>query len=260
MVTLHTGVPPRKMPKNIYFLAVLVLGYTYFLTPVFAVSYGSGAYNTGVYGITAPVITSISANVISTDQVQISWSTDEPADSQIEYGTTSSYGSTTTLDASLVSSHSVSISGLSPATIYNYRVVSRDADLNTARSSNQVFTTNSLPAGAVLLLPQINPVCTNSSSCSGVAPSKTIQTSLPPMLTKTLSLGKVDREVQLLQVYLNSKGFYVSKKGVGSPGKETNIFGSATKKALIAFQKAHNILPATGNVGPKTREFFRSQR
>jgi hypothetical protein len=45
----------------------------------------------------------------------------------VQYGTTTAYGTTTPLDATLVTSHSVTITGLQQNTTYHYRAVSRDA-------------------------------------------------------------------------------------------------------------------------------------
>src|SRR5207244_3234657 len=64
------------------------------------------------------------------------WTTDEPADSQVEYGPTTAYGTTTTLDPSRTTSHAVPISGLTPGTYYHYRVKSRDAAGNLATSAD----------------------------------------------------------------------------------------------------------------------------
>jgi Cadherin domain/Calx-beta domain/Putative peptidoglycan binding domain len=65
-------------------------------------------------------------------------------------------------------------------------------------------------------------------------------------------------DVKLLQQFLNSQGFIVSKNGAGSPGNETTLFGPATKKALIKFQAENNIRPAAGYFGPLTKKFIKS--
>jgi hypothetical protein len=115
-------------------------------------SYGLG--NTGVVvevrvdGVTVdttpPTISSISADP-TTSGATITWNTNENADSQVEYGLTTSYGSSTTLNATLTSSHSENITGLAPNTLYHYRVVSSDSSANEATSSDQTFTTDPTP-------------------------------------------------------------------------------------------------------------------
>jgi internalin A len=94
---------------------------------------------------TPPVISGISASSVTESSATIDWITDEPATSQVEYGLTTSYGSTATspLDA-LVTSHSVSLSGLDPSTTYHYRVKSKDESDNEAVSGDHSFTTSKI--------------------------------------------------------------------------------------------------------------------
>ncbi len=65
-------------------------------------------------------------------------------------------------------------------------------------------------------------------------------------------MGQNNKNVKVLQQFLNANGYTVAKSGPGSKGFETNYFGPATKKAVIAFQKANKI-STTGTVGPLTR-------
>jgi len=74
------------------------------------------------------------------------------------------------------------------------------------------------------------------------------------VFTRDLKLNSVSADVKELQKLLNAKGYIVAKTGAGSKGKETNTFGSATKAALIKFQKANKINPASGLFGPMTRK------
>jgi hypothetical protein len=90
---------------------------------------------------TPPQITSVTATNITATTATINWSTNEAADRQVEYGTTTAYGSTTTLDPALVTSHGVPIAGLTENTTYHYRVKSKDASGNLATSSDQTFHT-----------------------------------------------------------------------------------------------------------------------
>lgn len=58
----------------------------------------------------------------------------------------------------------------------------------------------------------------------------------------------------MLQSILNSlDGYHVAESGIGSPGRESLLYGKATSRAVVKFQKAHGI-PPTGNFGFLTRE------
>jgi peptidoglycan hydrolase-like protein with peptidoglycan-binding domain len=46
------------------------------------------------------------------------------------------------------------------------------------------------------------------------------------------------------------------RNGLGSPGSETNYFGTLTRNALAHFQAAHGINPPAGYFGPITRAFI----
>jgi hypothetical protein len=106
---------------------------------------GRGGVNIGLFpdnrDTQLPVISSVASKNITSTGAAISWSTNEPADTQVEYGPTTGYGTPTPLDASLVQSHSVIISGLSANTPYHYRVKSKDAAGNLAASGDLSFTT-----------------------------------------------------------------------------------------------------------------------
>lgn len=91
---------------------------------------------------TPPAISGVYSGSITSTGAAISWTTNEASDTQVEYGTTTSYGSTTTLNASLATTHTQTISGLSSSTIYHYRVRSRDASGNLAVSGDFTFTTS----------------------------------------------------------------------------------------------------------------------
>jgi len=89
---------------------------------------------------TPPTLSSITATAAS-DSATVAWTTSELADSQVEYGLTTAYGSSTTRNATLVTSHSVAVSGLQASTLYHYRVHSSDAASNASISADQTFTT-----------------------------------------------------------------------------------------------------------------------
>lgn len=90
---------------------------------------------------TPPVISGLTVNNVTGTSATISWRTDEPADRQVEYGTTTSYGSSSQLDGAMATTHQVVLSNLRPATTYHFRAKSRDAAGNLAVSADQTFST-----------------------------------------------------------------------------------------------------------------------
>jgi len=89
----------------------------------------------------APTISGVIADNITDSGAIISWDTNEPATSRVEYGLDTSYGSTTPLEPALVFHHVVALGGLEPNTTYHYRVRSMDAAGNEAISGDDTFTT-----------------------------------------------------------------------------------------------------------------------
>jgi len=96
----------------------------------------------GTADTTPPVISNVSVSGITANSATITWNTDEPSTSVVEYGTTTAYGQTAS-GQSGVTSHSVTLTGLNPSTTYHFRVKSADAAGNTATSSDYTFTTSS---------------------------------------------------------------------------------------------------------------------
>jgi hypothetical protein len=93
-------------------------------------------------GTSGPAISGVSVNSITTLGATIIWTTDVPATSQVEYGLTTAYGTLTTLNATLVSSHAVALSGLATNTLYHYRVRSKNSSGVESIGGDSVFQTN----------------------------------------------------------------------------------------------------------------------
>ncbi len=75
---------------------------------------------------TAPVITVAPAVTAEADTwIAVTWTTDEPSTSEAEYGPDTGYG-TSTGDPSLVTEHTLTLTGLAPSTDYHLRVRSLD--------------------------------------------------------------------------------------------------------------------------------------
>jgi len=104
------------------------------------------------------------------------------------------------------------------------------------------------------------PGCPVGFTCTPNSASVTIPTAAIPgaAFTESLTMGNTNPEVKDLQVYLNAHGYVLASTGPGSPGHETDFFGSLTKKAVMRFQKDH-ALPVTGFFGSMTRRVVGKQ-
>jgi subtilisin family serine protease len=93
---------------------------------------------------TPPQISSISSQPGSTTAV-ITWTTNEPASTEVLYGTDQNNLNQTYSDANLTLNHQAGLSGLNTLTTYYFRVRSRDAAGNVTTSAVQSFTTTATP-------------------------------------------------------------------------------------------------------------------
>jgi Big-like domain-containing protein/purple acid phosphatase-like protein/ASPM-SPD-2-Hydin domain-containing protein len=92
--------------------------------------------NAAVADTTAPTISGVTTSSVTTSSAVIAWATNEPSDTQVEYGLTRSYGSRMPLNTSLQTAHMQTLNGLSPNTVYYFRVLSRDAAGNLGMSKD----------------------------------------------------------------------------------------------------------------------------
>lgn len=87
-------------------------------------------------------------------QIIISWDTDEPSTTQIEYGegTGAAYSASTQEDTNRTTNHTVTIPGLSAAKIYHLRALAKDKGGNIGSSSDTVIITPSATKDALNLV------------------------------------------------------------------------------------------------------------
>ena len=99
--------------------------------------------------ITAPTNTISSISVTPSDtSTLITWNTSYIRSSQVEYGTTASYGTSTAVTnvSPMTKTHAVTVSGLQSCTTYHYRVKNADTLGQQTISDDQQFTTTGCPA------------------------------------------------------------------------------------------------------------------
>jgi len=91
--------------------------------------------------IIRPKIFDVTAKVINGVAARFDWVTNEPADAQVEYGLTTSYGLLSPLDPARTTSHTLRLMGLEGNQTYHYRVRSRDETGNLGMSGDFTFKT-----------------------------------------------------------------------------------------------------------------------
>jgi cysteine-rich repeat protein len=100
---------------------------------------------------TPPVISSVVVSGITATGATITWTTNENATRYVDYGLAAGppYASTTGAATPLQTSHSVTLTGLTEATVYHYRVRSADASANESSTANATFTTADVTAPVI---------------------------------------------------------------------------------------------------------------
>jgi hypothetical protein len=159
-----------------------------FLVPSGILVSPASAGTTGATVITAKIsLTAFDIAVANVGQslATITWKTNGNADSTVEYGITTSYGSTRT-NPVMVTNHSITLGGLSPGTIYHLRVVSSDQGGNRFVSTDYTFRT--LPTTPFIYV---------SGGGGGSSPGQIISSGIPML---------VSEEGQILMTYIVTTG------------------------------------------------------
>lgn len=100
-----------------------------------------GAYEYGgVADTKPPLIENLSSFSVTSTGAAITWTTDEAANSVVEYGTTTAYGNLAT-NGTVSLAHSITLSNLVSNTVYHFRAKSTDGAGNIGTSADFSFTT-----------------------------------------------------------------------------------------------------------------------
>lgn len=82
---------------------------------------------------------------VTSNSAVISWETDEPADGQVFFGDRAQVLDRWDAEPALVTNHEISLTGLAPATTYQFYVRSTDSAGNGVQSGTRSFETGTLP-------------------------------------------------------------------------------------------------------------------
>ncbi len=93
---------------------------------------------------TAPFVSRVFVQAISTSSAVISWHTNESSTAQVYFGLTSQYGNETTIGLEYAHDHMVLLDNLLPGTSYHFQAASKDSSGNEGSSPDQIFTTDGM--------------------------------------------------------------------------------------------------------------------
>ena len=82
--------------------------------------------------------------------IRVTWKTDERSKSRLEYGLTTGYGDSV-IDNTLLTSHTLEITGLSSSTLYHFRIVATDS-LGQFTTTNDYQATTGVQAGPAVTI------------------------------------------------------------------------------------------------------------
>lgn len=189
----------------------------------------TGSLGTAISGSNTsggPVISAITIAELSQSSVKINWTTDVSSNSTIDYGTSASYGSTKT-SSDMVTSHSVTIDGLSAKTLYHFHIKSKNAGGTETTTDDNVVTTLAVGYSTVYSQSIVTPSPTPTPVPDRVGPRINIDTTFekiyvePPQIKGTVTDGS---GVSSLEYSLDGGVNFVPVDDVKALGKPSVSF------------------------------------
>jgi len=139
MTTSHSVILTNLNPNTTYYFRLT----SYDAISNKAILEDSSTQNfTTLSDTSGPVISNVRSAVGETS-AGITWSTNEAADSRVEYSIDTSYSGAVS-SATMAQGHALTITGLTIDTTYNYRVISIDSSGNSTTSPEYTFITTSV--------------------------------------------------------------------------------------------------------------------
>jgi hypothetical protein len=137
-----------------------------------------------------PVISNVQVAAGATG-AQVTWTTDELANSSVAHGPTAAYENGSVSNVSLVINHTINLTNLAPETTYHYQVTSADAFANSSQTVDAVFvTTAGVSSGLVsddfssgplntIIWTFVNPTGNSTLNMTGTQAAITVEAGVP---------------------------------------------------------------------------------
>jgi hypothetical protein len=164
-----------------------------------------------------PIISSVAASGVTAEQATIRWTTDVLSDSQVKWGTTTTYGSDTSNPAQ-VTAHALTLTGLRGGTTYHFQVLSKNGAGSSA-SADFTFTT---PVVSVVVNPGSASVPTGGSTQLTASVTGTIDPGVSWAVTEGAAGGTV-----------TSNGLYTAPPAIGTYHVVVTSVADPTKFATV---------------------------
>ena len=152
----------------------------------------------------SPTISNVSYSLITATRATITWDTDELSTSSVKYGTSPGIYTRTRSDTSYVTSHSITLTGLTPNTTYYFVVNSTDKAGNSAESDEHSFITLSVPQEGYVILWDTNKKYTEKNPFSDALADKANWTQVPYGVTNYTFTGDAMIENDYYYLFLFS--------------------------------------------------------
>lgn len=107
--------------------------------------------------VLAPAISNIGVTVNGTSSATITWDTDLPATGFVSYGTSTSYGATTTTETTASTTHSATLTNLSEATTYHFQITESTVG-GSSTSADRTFVTQSTSSTTPLAVTSVDTI------------------------------------------------------------------------------------------------------
>lgn len=186
------------------------------------------------YDSVAPIIGTAESVAASSSGGTITWTTGEASSTQVQYGVSSSYGTTTseTDTSPRVTSHSKILSGLNSCSTYHYRVISKDAAGNTLTGSDKTFTTTGCVGSATVQAETAGTVTAASGGTVQLQESGTtkVTLSVPANFTGSDAEFQVKR-LDKTSVILSASTPTTAKSAIGDHVYQLDALTSVSAKA-----------------------------